>query len=62
MIPYKIFIQMILALHLSNDPKVNEHLCPAIRDASNYPELIKMCNDLQDFMCSELYEIKCEVM
>ena len=62
MIPYKIFIQMILALHLSNDPKVNEHLCPAIRDASNYLEAIQVCNDLQDFSCSKLYETKCEVL
>lgn len=45
MISFKIFIQIIFALNLSTEPAVDQHLCAAARDAKNYRENLKTCDD-----------------
>jgi len=60
MIPFKIFIQILLALNVSTDPAVDQHLCAAARDAKNYQENLKTCDTLgMDIDCREVMERKC---
>lgn len=60
MIPFKIFIQMIFALNLSDNPSIDQHLCAAIRDAKNYQQNIQTCAASGlDIDCAAILESKC---
>lgn len=57
----KVFLQIIMALHLSKDESVNAHLCSAIRENVNFVSMIRQCEiSKDDFSCYGLYKEKCE--
>lgn len=61
MISTKVFLQIIMALHLSKESEVNAHLCSALRENSNFVSMIRQCEiSKDDFSCYGLYKEKCE--
>lgn len=60
MIPFKIFIQLIFALNLSDNSSVDQHLCAAIRDVKNYKQNIQTCaNSGLEIDCLSVVKKKC---
>ena len=60
MITYKVFIQIFLALQLSDNASINQHLCSALRENKNYFDMIRQCSIAQQSDCMAVYKNKCE--
>jgi hypothetical protein len=60
MIPYKVFIQVYLALTINQDPAVTPHLCSALRENVNFSEMMQQCADVREENCLENYLQRCE--